>query len=186
MSTAELTLLTMWLNSGKWLIRKILNTEIQACYGPYHGLNLLNHAIKCRGSLIPNHCLLEIHLWRSISQCLSATITQSSTKTLYETLQRLGQNLITVSLKTPHTSPSRASHGVSFVRIWEKIDCIISWFPLQGYMAEAVGRLSAQKHGLSQSDDSISRSASEVSVTSSDPSTPQQTHQPYVVFSMIM
>ena len=30
------------------------------------------------------------------------------------------------SQQTPHTSPSRASYGVSIVRIWEKIDCIIT------------------------------------------------------------
>ena len=28
--------------------------------------------------------------------------------------------------KTPHTSPSRASYRVSIVRIWEKIDCVIT------------------------------------------------------------
>ena len=29
------------------------------------------------------------------------------------------------SQKTPHTSPSRVSYGVSIVRILEKIDCVI-------------------------------------------------------------
>ena len=46
----------------------------------------------------------------------------------------------------------------------------------EGYMAEAIGRLSAQKQTLSTSDDSIPRSTSEISVSSSDPSTPQTQH----------
>ena len=29
------------------------------------------------------------------------------------------------SQKTPHTSPSQASYGVSFLRIWKKIDPVI-------------------------------------------------------------
>ena len=39
-------------------------------------------------------------------------------------LQNIHQTLN--SQKTPHSSPSRASYGVSFVRIWEKIDRFIT------------------------------------------------------------
>ena len=35
-------------------------------------------------------------------------------------------NQISESQQTPHSLPSRASYGVSIVRIWEKIDCIIT------------------------------------------------------------
>ena len=45
-STAELMLLTTWLDCGKQVIQKISNTESQASYGLYHGLELSNHWIK--------------------------------------------------------------------------------------------------------------------------------------------
>ena len=47
---------------------------------------------------------------------------------LHATLQRQQQNInqILNSQKTPHTSPSRASYGVSVVWIWETIDRVIT------------------------------------------------------------
>ena len=42
---AELTLLTMWLDCGKRVIRTILNAGSRASFEPYHGLELPNHGI---------------------------------------------------------------------------------------------------------------------------------------------
>ena len=57
MSTVELTLLTMWLDCGKRVIRKISNSESWASYGPYHGLELPNHGINVH---IHTKCNLSI------------------------------------------------------------------------------------------------------------------------------
>ena len=47
---------------------------------------------------------------------------------LHAVLQRLGQNWITgwTHKGYPYTFPSQASYGVYFVRIWEKIDSVIT------------------------------------------------------------
>ena len=49
-------------------------------------------------------------------------------KILNEWLQYLGQNVSQMldTQKTPHTSPSRASYGVYFVNICEKINRVIT------------------------------------------------------------
>ena len=62
----------------------------------------------------------KMHIYKSVIQY---------SMVLYMALQQMGQSLITSSIqyeqKTPHTSPSWVRYGVSFVRICEKIDCII-------------------------------------------------------------
>ena len=45
-STAELTLLTTWLDCGKRMIRKIPNAGSRVSYDPYYGLELPNHGIR--------------------------------------------------------------------------------------------------------------------------------------------
>ena len=42
-STAELMLLTTWLDCGKRVIRNISNAGPRSSYGPHHGVELLNH-----------------------------------------------------------------------------------------------------------------------------------------------
>ena len=44
------------------------------------------------------------------------------------------ENKILGSQQTPHISPSRASYGMSVVRILKKIDCIITAPPCTWYM----------------------------------------------------
>ena len=61
MSTAELMLLTTWLNCGKRVIRKISNARSRASYGPYHGLELPNHGIK-------NLTVSSCSVWNSVKK----------------------------------------------------------------------------------------------------------------------
>ena len=64
-------------------------------------------------------------LWRQCNGRYSAAQHNMSLRMLQKWLrQNTHQRLY--SQKTPHISPSRASYGVSFVRIWVKIDRVIT------------------------------------------------------------
>ena len=64
-STDELMLLTTWLDCGKRVIRKISNSGSRASYGPYHGLEMPNHAINASLSL--NELSMCNHMWIKVS-----------------------------------------------------------------------------------------------------------------------
>ena len=56
----------------------------------------------------------------------SAVITRSNLSRYYIRHCDVKKNKILESQQTPHISPSQASYGVSIVRIWAKIHCVIT------------------------------------------------------------
>ena len=127
-----------------------------ACWLPYREGQWLNkHATICQNKV----GMIAVQFWyilacygKWFSQMLtrhelqsSAIITRSNFFTILHTALRWQWKMIdqtSNSQQTPHTSPSRASKGVSVVRILEKTDRIITvphctylciWYPLEAY-----------------------------------------------------
>ena len=68
MSAAELTLLNMWPECGKRVIRKLSNDRSRASHGPYHGLELTIHGINCIGKKTYNRSyILMVCVVRQLS-----------------------------------------------------------------------------------------------------------------------
>ena len=107
-----------WINSSLFRLTKMKTSKV-LLYWPFVG-----------GNLLVNSSHLGANTAESTVKChynLSSVVMKLHT-ILHTALQWQQQNVneISKSQQTPHTSPSQASYGVSIMRVFEKIDRIIT------------------------------------------------------------